>query len=435
MFFVKSRTSRTRFRGQLAFLIALSTLAVAVFSTPSAAQGVLRIAAVVNEDVISAYELNQRVLLVLVTSRVEDTPDNRRRLSEQILRNMIDEQLQLQEAKRLNVRVSDEEVDKMLAGLNAQNKLPPGSLESVLQRAHVDVNVLRAKLRADESWNRVLRNKLQQQVYISDEEVDEELKRLKAVQNLPRHHVAEIYLPLDNPDNERQVRDVADRLMQQIRGGANFSALAREFSQSASAAVGGDLGWVTKGQLDPQIDHSLESMSKGQVAGPIQTLGGFHILLLIDRVVPSRNGDGDVRVDYTQVILPLPADAGPDAVKKEQDLAEQVRADIRSCDDMRAAAKEMEAPKSGDVSDARLKDLPATIRDPMSALDVGQTTQPIRVAEGFFLATLCGRSGGGAGAMPSAEDVRNRLGNDRFNMLIRRYMRDLRQTAFVDIRG
>ena len=435
MFFVKSITSNTPLRGWLTFLIASPALAAAVaFSTPAAAQGVQRIAAVVNEDVISAYELNQRVLMVLVTSRMADTPENRRRLREQILRNMIDEQLQLQEAKRLNIRVSDEEVDKLLAGLNAQNKMPPGTLEKVLQRAHVDINVLRAKLRADESWHRVLRSKLQQQVFISDEEVDEELKRLKAVQGLPRHHVAEIYLPLDNPDNERQVRDVADRLMQQIRNGANFSALAREFSQSASAAVGGDLGWVTKGQLDPKIDRALENMSKGQVAGPVQTLGGFHILLLIDRVVPSANGNGDVHVDYTQLILPLPADAGPDAVKKEKDLAEQVRTEVQSCDDMRAAAKKMEAPKSGDVSDAPLTSLPAVIRGPMSKLNVDQTTEPIRVAEGFFLATLCARKAP-PGAMPTAEDVRNRLGNNRFNLLIRRYMRDLRQTAFVDIRG
>jgi len=435
MFFVKSKTSRTLFRGRLAFLIALPAIAAAVaFSTPSAGQGVQRIAAVVNEDVISAYELNQRVMLVLVTSRVADNPENRRRLREQILRNMIDEQLQLQEAKRLNIRVSDEDVDKMLVGLNAQNKLPPGSLEKVLQRANVDINVLRTKLRADESWSRVLRNKLQQQVYISDEEVDEEMKRLKAVQHLPRHHVAEIYLPLDNPDNERQVREVADRLMQQIRSGANFSALAREFSQSASAAVGGDLGWVTKGQLDPKIDSTLENMNKGQVAGPVQTLDGFHILLLIDRVIPSAKGDGDIRVDYTQLILPLPANAGPDVVKNEQELAEKVRAEVRSCEDLRAAAKEMEAPKSGDVTDARLKELPAVIGGPLSSLDVGQTTAPIRVAEGLFLGTLCGKSGG-AGTLPTAEDIRNRLGNDRFNLLVRRYMRDLRQTAFVDIRG
>lgn len=307
-------------------------LAVAVaLPRSAAAQGVQRIAAVVNEDVISAYEVNQRVMMVMVTGRIPDTEENRRRLSAQILRNMIDEQLQLQEAKRHNISVSDEEIDQVLVRLNQQNDLPAGSLENILARANVDINVLRAKLRADESWNKLIRNQLRQQVFISDEEVEEELNRLKAVKDLPRHRVAEIFLSMDNPDNQRQVLDLANRLIQQTRNGAKFSALAREFSQSASAAVGGDLGWVTKGQLDPVIDQTIARMNEGEIAGPVQTLAGYYILYMIEKVDPSA------------------ADA--------------------------------------------------------------------------------------ASRMPTADDIRQRLGNNRFNLLIQRYMRDLRQTAFVDIRG
>jgi len=313
-------------------LVAAAVFAAALFGASHAsAQGVQRIAAVVNEDVISAYELNQRVLMVMVTGRIPDTEENRRRLRSQILRNMIDEQLQLQESKRLNIRVSDEEINELLAQLNKQNNLPAGSLEQILQKAGVDINVLRAKLRADEGWGKVLRNQLRQQVFISDEEVDEELERLKAVQHLPRHRVAEIFLPIDNPDNEKRIYELAERLIQQTRKGANFSALAREFSQSASAAVGGDLGWVTQGQLDPVIDKTIDGMRKGEVAGPTRTLSGYYILYLIDRVDPSANE--------------------------------------------------------------------------------------------------------GSNKLPTADEVRARLGNDRYNLLIQRYMRDLRQTAFVDIRG
>jgi peptidyl-prolyl cis-trans isomerase SurA len=433
MFLRISNIYRTRLRRRWTIVTALPALAIAIaFSAPAAAQGVQRIAAVVNEDVISAYELNQRVRMVMFTSRLANNEETRRRLREQILRNMIDEQLQLQEAKRLNIRVSEEDIDKTLVRLNAQNNFEPGMLEKALAGANIDVNVLRAKLRADESWNRVLQNRLQRQVFISDEEVEEELARLKAVQNLPRHHVAEIFLPIDNPDNERQVRDLAERLMQQIRGGANFAALAREFSQSASAAVGGDLGWVTKGQLDPALDRVLEGMREGQVAGPAQTLSGFHILMLIDRVTPSA-GDG-ATIDYAQLVLPVPANASAEEVEKEREVAEEVRSSIESCDDMRATAIRMRTPKSGDITDARLADLPAPIRAQLSDLEVGETTAPIRVAEGLFLATLCARNRG-AGGLPTADEIRNRLGNNRFDLLVRRYMRDLRQTAFVDIRG
>jgi peptidyl-prolyl cis-trans isomerase SurA len=401
---------------------------------PAQDTGVLRIAAVVNEDVISAYDLDQRVKMVMVTGRVPDTPENRRRLTVQVLRNMIDEQLQLQEAKRLNIRITKEEVDKLLVKLNAQNDLAPGTLESVLARAGVNAGALRAKLRADDAWGKIIRERLAQQVLISDEEVDEELKRLKAVQHLPRHHVAEIFLPVDNPDNEKQVYDLAEKLLQQIRDGADFGALAREFSQSASAAVGGDLGWVTKGQLDPQIDNALGSMSKGQVGGPVHTLAGYHILLLIDRIVPSAGG-GDVSLDYTQLVLPLDRNASADDVRKETAHAQQIRATVQSCEDLRAAAAEMKAPKSGDVKNARLKDLPPVIREPITRLEVGETSEPVRVAEGLMIATLCARQGDDPNALPTRQQIQQRLGNDRFNLLIQRYMRDLRQTAFVDIRG
>lgn len=393
----------------------------------------MRIAAVVNEDVISAYDLNQRVRMVMVTGRIQDTPDNRRRLTEQILRNMIDEQLQLQEAKRLNIRVSEEEINQLLAKLNARNKVPAGTLESVLKRADVDINALRAKLRADDAWGKVLRERLQQQVFVSDEEIDEELKRLQAVQHLPRHRVAEIFLPVDNPDAERQVRDLAERLMQQIRSGADFGALAREFSQSASAAVGGDLGWVTKGQLDPKIDSVLSTTPERQVAGPVQTLSGFHILLVIDRIVPSAGGANELVLDYTQLLLPGAQPGGSGAPQGEQ-LAQQIQSDVQSCEELHAAAATLDSSKIGDVKGARLADIPDAIRDRLAALDVGETTEPVRTAEGLLIATLCARKGG-ANTLPTRAQIQNRLGNERFNLLIQRYMRDLRQTAFVDIRG
>jgi peptidyl-prolyl cis-trans isomerase SurA len=418
-------------RGLLGLVLAAVLIAAAGGPTSSLAQGVMRIAAVVNDEVISAYDLSQRVLMVMVTGRIPDTDENRRRLAEQVLRNMIDEQLQLQEAKRLNIRVSDEEIAKLLAKLNAQNKLPPGTIESVLGRAGVDINALKGKLRADEAWTKLIRERLQQQIFISDEEVDEELKRLQAVQHLPRLRVAEIFLPVDNPDTEKQVYELANRLMQQIRAGADFAALAREFSQSASAAVGGDLGWVTKGQLAPEVDRVLANTEERQVAGPVQTLGGYYILLVIDRVVPSAQGN-NVMLDYTQLVLPIAQ--GGDG-RPEDQLAQQIRAEVQSCDDLRAVAARTDAAKSGNINGAKLAELPAAFRDRLGELEVGDTTEPLRTADGVFIATLCARTGDGAGALPTRAQIQNRLGNDRFNLLIQRYMRDLRQTAFVDIRG
>jgi peptidyl-prolyl cis-trans isomerase SurA len=195
--------------------------------------------------------------------------------------------------------------------------------------------------------------------------------------------------------------------------------------------VGGDLGWVTKGQLAPEVDRVLADTGERQVAGPVQTLAGYYILLVIDRVVPSAQGN-NVLLDYTQLVLPIAQ--GGDG-RPEDQLAQQIRAEVQSCDDLRAVAARTDSAKSGNVNGAKLADLPAAFRDRLGELEVGDTTEPLRTADGVFIATLCARTGDGAGTLPTRAQIQNRLGNDRFNLLIQRYMRDLRQTAFVDIRG
>ena len=106
-------------------LIPLACLGMVFLAGPVRGEAVLRIAAIVNEDVISVYDLMHRMRLVLVTSRLSDTPEIRKRLTGQVLRNLIDERLQLQEAKRLKITVSDEQVNDLLIKLNKQNGLPP----------------------------------------------------------------------------------------------------------------------------------------------------------------------------------------------------------------------------------------------------------------------------------------------------------------------
>jgi peptidyl-prolyl cis-trans isomerase SurA len=413
--------------------VVAATLVLAPVSAMS--QGVLRIVAVVNEDVISAYDLASRVRMVIATTELPNNPETRKRLTNQILRNMIDERLQMQEAKRLNVRVSDKEVDDVLKNLNKQNGLPPGSLESMLARSNVNVDVLKSKLRAEKAWSKVIRQRLHRQVFIGDEEVEEELQRLKTVQHLPRHRVAEIFLSVDKPENEKQVLDASKRLMEQIRGGARFPALAREFSQSASAAVGGDLGWVTKGQLDAVLEKRLQDMAKNEIAGPIRTLAGYHILLLVDRVTPKARKNGGTLIDLTQTVLPLGPKPTREEVETQQALAREVRSNVQSCEDMRSVIKSLNSPKSGDLKGIKLETLPAGIRSAVAKLKVGETSEPIRVAEGVLLATLCKREDGDASGLPTRNEITNRLGNQRFNLLVQRYMRDLRRTAFVDIRG
>lgn len=408
-------------------------LGLALLTPPVHSEAVLKLAATVNGKPISVYDLVHRMRLVILTSQLPDTPETRQRLTSQVLRNLIDEALQLQEAERLKITVSDSEVDALLVRLNKQNGVAPGSIEKMLERNKIDINVLRTKLRAEKAWMMVIRKQIRRQVAISSEEVDEELARLRLVRHLPRHRVAEIFLPVDGISNDTQVRELADRLMQQLRSGAKFSALAREFSQSASAAVGGDLGWVTQGQLDSELEHEIATLRPGQIAGPIRTLAGFYILRLLDRSEGSQQASDSSTVDYVQLLLPVAADADADKRARALSVASEIRDEVSNCAEMQNVYPEYPSIKKSEHKSVSLMSLPIELRKSVAMLKKNETSEPIPLEKGITLVTVCDRKDDDTG-LPSRSEIRQRLGDRRLNMLIQRYMRELRRTAIVDVR-
>ena len=327
-----------RFKRLLAAV--LTCVAFAALPTETGtAQGTIRIAAVVNEDVISAYDLLNRIRLVMLTSRLPNTPEIRRRLSAQVLRNLIDERLQMQEAKRLKIEIPDKDVDVLLEKLNKQNRVDPGTIERMLTRSGIDTNALRAKLSAESAWAKVVRRQLRRQVFVGNDEVDEELNRLKTVRNLPRQRISEIFLAIDREENEDRVLELANRLINQVRSGARFSALAREFSQSSSAAVGGDMGWVSKGQLDTVLEQSVANLKKGEIGEPVRTLAGIHILMLVDRVTPQSTSVRKTTMDLAQIVLPVGKDATDGELQKVLTQAQEIRNATKDCASLREASQ------------------------------------------------------------------------------------------------
>jgi peptidyl-prolyl cis-trans isomerase SurA len=419
------------------FMALATVIMIAMSSTLANAQQsqVLRIRAIVNDDVISFYDLVQRIQLVILTSSLNDSPEARLRLAPQVLRTMIDERLRLQEAERLNIKISSSLVDRQIQFLEERNKMPVGGLEQILNRAGIDHNSLRNKIRGEIAWRRIVRRRLMRQINISNDEIEDELQRLKSIQHLPQYQVSEIYLSVDSPDQEAQVAEVANRLIGQLGAGAKFPLLAREFSQSASAAVGGDLGVVSKGQLDPEIEKAIDSLSPGELAGPIRTLSGFYILKLRNRIIPAQaTATADKSAQISQVLLPLKPNAVPAEIQAQERVAQKIKAEIKSCKQLEATGRTLNAPQSGSLGEIKITTLPASIWKAIETIPENQVTAPIRVAEGLLLMMVCKWTTETPG-LPAEKDIRERLGDQRLNLLMQRYMRDLRRTAFIDLRG
>ncbi len=404
-----------------------------VASALAAAAQESHITAVVNSDVITDGDLDARLRLVMVSSNIPDTPENRQRLSAQVLRTLIDEKLELQEAKRLGVSATKEEIDASFASIEQRNKMPKGSLEAYLKERGIPKSTLVDEITAELEFGKVVRNRVSQDVSVSEDEVNDAMKRLQADIGKPQSRIAEIFLAVDNPSQEDEVKRLADRLIDQIRGGANFSAVAQQFSQSPSAAVGGDIGWVFPSELGPRVAEAVSKMNPGEMSYPVRTPAGFYILYLMDRRTIGAADPSQIVLSLDEVVFALPADAPPAERQRIEAQAQQISDTAKSCDDMARLGKERAPQLSRHVSEIRAGELVPQIRQQILALKVSEPSKPIAVPGGVGVVMVCDRKD--PPGMPTREDVTETIARQRFDTLTRRYLRDLRRGAYVDIRG
>lgn len=407
------------------FLLAMAM--VCALAAPASAQSTLRAAAVVNDEVVSALDLEMRLRLVMLSSGMRDSQQVRQRLTQQVLRTLIDERLQIQEAERLGIEVSDEEVQAAIGRIAQNNNMDAQQFLSVLRRERVMPQSLQNQVRARLAWQKVVGQRLRSDVQIGEEEVDAVVERIRSNEGQTQIQVSEIFLAVDDPDREDEVRRTAQRLIQQLRNGANFAALARQFSQSATAAVGGDLGWIQPGRLPDELSGRLREMQPGQAAGPVRTYSGYYIVQLRDRRTLTT---GDLTLKLSQLYLSLPENPDEQTVQEVTATAEGYADRLNGCEELKTVSEQQASAASGDLGEVKLGELPEKVRGAVADLNVGEPSRPVRVNGGIVVLMVCDRQEAGI----NREEIRQGLMQERLGMLARRYLRDLRREAHVDIR-
>lgn len=398
---------------------------------PVAAQDVQRIAAVVNEEVISVFDVQQRMRLLIASSGLPDTPETQRRIGPQVLRSLIDEALQKQEAERLNIRVTDTDMAEAITRVEQSNNIPPGAFEPFLQRQGIPPQSALDQIRTNIAWQKLLSRIVVPTIEIGEDKIDDVVKRIEDNRGVTEFRVGEILLPVDNPADAGDIRNLAERLVQQIRDGADFRAVAQQFSKSATAAIGGDVGWILPGELDPAIDTVITQLKVGEVSDPLNVPDGIMIVRLSEQRTNSPPDEGERIVQLRQLLLLVEDGAPESAVNEQLEKAREIAASVNGCPAFAAAAEEAGTPQPDNPAQFRLNDLNAQLRAIASTIEVGKASEPLRQPSGIQVLMVCERQDNSG---PDRDEIRQTLVRERIDMLSRRYLRDLRRAAFVDLR-
>ncbi|MAF96919.1 MAG: hypothetical protein CMM60_14380 [Rhodospirillaceae bacterium] len=404
------------------------------------AQDTLRIAAVVNDEIISVYDLNMRLSLVVAFSGLPNTLETRQRLGPQVLRSLIDDELKRQEATRLGISVSEGEVENALRRLEKVNGLDRGGLDRFLASRKIQKSSLTTQIESEIAWRKLVQGRFGALSQVSNEEIDEVLSEIESNKGKPEYLVLEIFLPVDKPENERETLSLANRLIQQTQAGANFQALAQNFSKSPTAERGGSLGWNRLGQLGNELDQALAKLRPGQLSPPVRTIDGYYILYLREQRTARGLSNPETAppvVNLQQLFLPLPPGAGPAAVADAMEGAKTFSDKAKTCQDLEKMGKEIGSPLSGNLGDIKTSALAPQQRDLVRGLPLLKASRPLRTKDGVIVLMVCRRDRVEKLELTAAgqrERIADRLINERMGLAARQHMRDLRRAAFVDIR-
>jgi peptidyl-prolyl cis-trans isomerase SurA len=398
----------------------------------SAMPSVIKASAIVNGEIITQTDIDQRLALLAIANGGQIPADELDRLRQQVLRNLIDETLQIQAAKQAEITIKPADIDRTLDRVASNTKQSVEQLTAMLETNGSSIRTMRRQIEGEIAWTRLQRAKIESSVSVGEDEVKAVLDRMNAAKGTQEFRVGEIFLSATG-GNETQTLANANKILEQLRNGASFAGYARQYSEASTAAVGGDLGWVRPEQLPEPIAAQLRSMGPGQVSQPIPVQGGFSIVAVQDTRKILTADPRDAVLTLKQVSIGFPKGISRQAAEPTVARFALAARNVGGC----GGADKIAADFNGEMVESdqvKIRDLPPALQRIMLPLQVGQSTQPFgSIEEGVRILVICGRDEVDATA-PTYDEVFSQLNEERINLRARRYLRDLRRDAVIEFR-
>ena len=393
---------------------------------------IVKATAIVNGDVITQTDVDQRLALLAIANGGKIPQDQLDSLRQQVLRNLIDETLEIQAAKTEKIEWKNSDIDRTVQRVAANVKKNPDQLASFLESSGSSIRSLRRQIEGEIAWQRLQSSKIESGISVGDDEVKAVLDRLNASKGTQEYHVGEIFLS-STPDTQAQTLANANKILEQLRGGASFAGYARQYSEASTAAVGGDLGWVRPEQLPAPLAEAVRQMNPGTISNPVPVPGGVSILAVSDTRKILTRDPRDAVLSLKQVSITFPKGTSREVAEPIVARFGEAAKNVGGCGGADKIATEFH----GEIvqqDGVKMRDLPPALQQMMLQMQVGQATQPFgSLDEGVRTLVICGRDEVDPTA-PSYDEIYSQLNEERVNSRSRRYLRDLRRDAVIEFR-
>ncbi|MBV45220.1 MAG: hypothetical protein CML87_05175 [Rhodobiaceae bacterium] len=407
------------------FLISCLLILTLVFSTnnSSMSQDIQAISAIVNDEVISRYDVQQRIKLIIVTSGIQPTQENVSRLEKQAIRALVNEKIQLQEAIKLDVPTSSEEIDLMLRRIASGNEMSSEEIINFISSNGVNSETLLNQIKAELLWNKIVRGRFGSYINISEDEISIVYNRTIESLDREQYDISEIFIGFEDKEEEVDALNLAKRLIEQLKNGASFAPVAQQFSQASSSGQGGYIGWVSEGQLNSKIVGALKGLNNKQISDPIKTVNGFYVVRLNEKA--EAGGKNYMRNQYDLISITFDIDRKTEAQNFSNDFI--------SCKRLDSLIEKYQEREVNLIGKRILSELPTDLHSELLSKEAGDALN-LRYSNDYIdLILICDRKDD-IGIEVSRESIEDNLYAQKMGMMSRRHLRDLRRDAVIEYR-
>ena len=388
--------------------------------------------AIVEQKPITEHDLRMRVKLILITSGIPVTDENMKMLREQVLKNMIEEYVQLGTAFKYKVAASEKEVIAAIHHMAKESSMTLSQLESMLKSNHIPIHYLKERIKAQISWVNFARAAYAHTLHVSDKEVEKRMEAESHKEKEEQFLIYEIRIAADSPSQMPMAKAQADRLINELKKGANFQTMAQQFSSSPTASKGGYVGWVTKSR-ESSLNQSkvYETLETGQVSYPVQGNNAYYIYLLADRKRPGQAAEGNILLSYKKITIPLTKGFKPEddpylAMHLNELMPATSVAEAMKIANERGLSMD-------DVKDRPLSQFPPEAQNFFKSLSIGKPSSPSMTPDGLVVIVLTQKRQGETPKSPSKEDMKRMIEDEKLGKIAAQNLSHLINKAFIKI--